>query len=61
MLAEFQPDILDFCKYCGAVLYDCPDWESPRWEDYNCWNGCLHEAANQKEESCQKDNSYNTT
>jgi len=49
MLNEFQPAIIDFCENCGAALYDCRDWVKPRWEDEECHNGCLHQAANHKD------------
>jgi len=48
MLNEFQPEIIDWCENCGAALYDCRDWEKPRWEDADCHNGCLHQASNHK-------------
>ena len=49
MLNEFQPKTIDFCKHCGAALINSEDWIKPRWEDEDCWSGCLHEAANDPE------------
>ena len=49
MLNEFPPKTIDFCKHCGAALINSEDWIKPRWEDDDCWSGCLHEAANDPE------------
>ena len=47
MLSEFQVFALDCCKHCGAILFDCKDWEKPRWEQTPI--PCLHKALNHKE------------
>lgn len=47
-LSEFQPKIVDVCRNCGMALWDCEDWNHPRWED-ECWDGCDHEPANDPE------------
>jgi len=48
MESQFQPYIKDVCRHCGMALWDCEDWLHSRWED-ECWDGCLHEAANDPE------------
>ena len=48
MLSEYQSKIIDFCEYCGAYLYDCADWDGPKWETGEC-SGPNHRAANYSE------------
>ena len=50
MLNEFQTYPRDFCRFCGAILYDSEDWLKPKWEEGECWAGPNHEAANHKDE-----------